>query len=329
MWKTFKLVGLALLVLLAGVLVWGWQSDRDAEQMKAKYGSASSRFIDIGNGLKIHTRDEGNPKGPVLLLVHGSNSSLHTWEPWVERLGGDYRIISIDLPGHGLTGANPTRDYHYASFVAVVDKLMTAIQVPKFAIAGNSMGGGVAWQYALKHPDRVTAIGLIDAAGAPRWEATTVPIGFRLARTPVIKDVMRYITPRSVVASSLKSSVSKKEIVTDAMIDRYWELLLFPGNRQATIDRFALRHNVEPASKLSLAAIRAPTLVMWGEEDGLIPVSSAQWFVSAIKDAKLVIYPGVGHIPMEEIPGQSAADMKAFLDAALVKPETSEASAGQ
>ncbi len=329
MWKAFKLVGLTLLVLLVGVGVWGWQSDRDAEQLKAKYGSATSRFVDIGNNLKIHTRDEGNPKGPVLLLVHGSNSSLHTWEPWVQRLGRDYRIITIDLPGHGLTGANPTRDYHYASFVAVVDKLMTAIQIQKFAIAGNSMGGGVAWQYALKHPDRVTAIGLINAAGAPRWEATTVPIGFRLARMPMIKDIMRFITPRSVVTASLKSSVSKKEIVTDAMIDRYWELLLFPGNRQATIDRFALRHNVEPASKLSLAAIRAPTLIMWGEEDGLIPVSSAQWFGSAIKDARIVVYRGVGHIPMEEIPDQSAADMKAFLDSTLIKAPANGAAASQ
>lgn len=319
MWKALKFIALALLALVVGVLIWGWQSDRDADAMKAKYTNAESKFVDIGGGLKIHTRDEGKPDGPVLLLVHGSNASLHTWEPWVKLLGNDYRVISIDLPGHGLTGANPTRDYHYASFVAVVDKLMTALNIPKFAIAGNSMGGGVAWQYALKHPDKVTAIGLVDAAGAPRWEATTVPIGFRLARMPVARDVMRYVTPRSVIASSLKSSVSKKEIVTDAMIDRYWDLLLFPGNRQATIDRFALRHNVEPASKLALAAIRTPMLIMWGAEDGLIPVSSAQWFESAIKDSKVVIYPGVGHIPMEEIPEQSAADMKAFLDGAVPK----------
>jgi pimeloyl-ACP methyl ester carboxylesterase len=329
MWKAFKLFGLALLVLVTGLIIWGWQSDRDAEQMKARYGNAASKFVDIGNGLKIHTRDEGNPDGPVLLLIHGSNSSLHTWEPWVKRLGSDYRIISIDLPGHGLTGPNPTRDYHYASFVAVVDKLMTALKISNFAIAGNSMGGGVAWQYALKHPNRVTAIGLIDAAGAPRWQATTVPIGFRIARMPIVRDIVKYITPRALIASSLKDSVSKKEVVTDTMIDRYWDLLLFPGNRQATIDRFALRHNVEPASKLSLAAIRVPTLVMWGEEDGLIPVSSAQWFASSIKDAQLVVYPAVGHIPMEEIPDQSAADMKAFLDSALLKTDPSAAAANQ
>ncbi len=315
--KILKWLAIAFVTLLAFALIFGWKSDLDAVDMKAKYSNASSQFVNLGGGLSVHARDEGNDDGPALVLIHGSNSSLQTWEPWVKRLGADYRIISIDLPGHGLTGANPTRDYHYAAFVDVVDRVMTQLKVQKFAIAGNSMGGAVAWHYALTHPDRVTAIGLIDAAGAPAWQAKTIPLGFRLARTPIIRDVMRSVTPRFVIASSLRSSVSKKEIVNDAMIDRYWELLLFPGNRQASIDRFALAHNVEPASKEKLAAIKVPTLIMWGAEDGLIPLSSAKWFAGAIPQAQSVIYPGVGHIPMEEVPDQSAKDMKVFLDKAL------------
>jgi pimeloyl-ACP methyl ester carboxylesterase len=314
MLKILKWLAILFAFLVAVILIFGWKSDLDATEMKAKYSNASSQFVNLGGGLSVHARDEGNADAPVLVLIHGSNSSLQTWEPWVKRLGADYRIISLDLPGHGLTGANPTRDYHYKAFVDVVDRVLTQLKVDKFAIAGNSMGGAVAWHYVLAHPDRVTAIGLIDAAGAPAWQAKTIPIGFRLARTPILRDIMRTVTPRFVVASSLKSSVSKKEIVDDAMIDRYWELLLFPGNRQASIDRFALAHNVEPASKEKLAAIKVPTLIMWGAEDGLIPVSSAKWFAQAIPQAKSVIYPGVGHIPMEEIPDQSAKDMKAFLD---------------
>jgi pimeloyl-ACP methyl ester carboxylesterase len=317
MLKILKWLAIAFVTLIALLIIIGWKSDLNATDMKAKYSNASSQFIDLGGGLSVHTRDEGNVDGPPLVLIHGSNSSLQTWEPWVKRLGADYRIISIDLPGHGLTGANPTRDYHYASFVDVVDRVMTQLKVQKFAIAGNSMGGAVSWHYALAHPDRVTAVGLIDAAGAPAWQAKTVPLGFRLARTPVVRDIMRSVTPRFVIENSLKSSVSRKEIVDDAMVDRYWELLLFPGNRQASIDRFALAHNVEPASKETLAAITVPTLIMWGAEDGLIPLSSAKWFAAAIPQAKSVIYPGVGHIPMEEVPDQSAKDMKAFLDTAL------------
>ncbi len=315
--KLLKWLAILIGALAAFIVIFGWKTDLDATDMKAKYSNQSSQFMNLGSGLSVHIRDEGNVDAPAVVLIHGSNSSLHTWEPWVKRLGSDYRIISIDLPGHGLTGANPTRDYHYASFVDVVDRVMTQLKVSKFAIAGNSMGGAVSWHYALAHPEHVTAIGLIDAAGAPAWQAKTTPLGFRLARTPVIRDLMRSITPRFVIASSLRSSVSKKEIVDDAMIDRYWELLLFPGNRQASIDRFALAHNVEPASKAKLAAIKVPTLIMWGDEDGLIPLSSAKWFAQAIPQAKMVTYPGVGHIPMEELPDQSAKDMKAFLDGAL------------
>jgi pimeloyl-ACP methyl ester carboxylesterase len=179
------------------------------------------------------------------------------------------------------------------------------------------MGGGVSWHYARAHPERVTALGLIDAAGAPRWEAKTVPIGFRLARMPIARDLMAKVTPRSMVETSLRQSVSVQSIVTDAMVDRYWELLLYPGNRQATLDRFALVHNVEPASKEALARITAPTLIMWGEEDGLIPVSSAKWFAGALPKAETVIYPGIGHVPMEELPDRSAADFDAFLQRAL------------
>ncbi len=308
------LLGLALVGVIA-ITLWGYAGDRDAATMRAKYANASSQFIDLGGGLKIHVRDEGKRDGAALVLVHGSNASLHTWEPWVARLGGKFRIISLDLPGHGLTGPNPSRDYHYAAFVGVLDKALNKLGVSSFALGGNSMGGGVAWHYALAHPDKVTALILVDAAGAPQWTSKSPPIGFRLARMPIVKNAMLYITPRSIVEKSLHQSISHQEIATPAMVDRYWELLLYPGNRQATLDRFALVHNVEPASKTALAAIKAPTLILWGDEDALIPVSAARWFAEAIPRAKSVIYKGVGHIPMEEVADQSARDVDAFLSA--------------
>jgi pimeloyl-ACP methyl ester carboxylesterase len=315
--KLLKWILILIVVGLAAAVAFGWQSDTDATAMKAKYTNSASQFVDIGGGLFIHTRDEGKRDGPALVLIHGSNASLQTWEPWVKRLGGKYRIISLDLPGHGLTGANPSRDYHYAAFVDVVDKVMTKLAVQRFAIAGNSMGGGVAWHYALAHPERVWAVGLVDAAGAPAWQAKQVPLGFKLARMPVARDLMLHITPRFVIDRSLHQSMSNQAIINDAMIDRYWELLLFPGNRQATLDRFALRHNIEPASQAALKSLKVPVLIQWGEEDGLIPVSSARWFATSIPGAKTIIYPHVGHIPMEEVPDQSATDMDAFLSKAM------------
>lgn len=311
--RIFKwLFGIIALLLIGGLAI-GYTPDTDETAMKAKYGGPASQFITLQPGLTVHVRDEGRRYGPVLVLIHGSNSSLHTWEPWVQRLGGQYRIVSLDLPGHGLTGRHPSGDYDYPIFVDVVDKVMVKLGIDRAVIGGNSMGGGVTWMYALAHPEKVQAMILVDAAGAPRWEARKAPIGFRIARMPILRDVAKIITPRSMVESSLQTSVSMKSVVTDAAVDRYWELLRYPGNREATIKRFSYTHNNHPATKEKLAAINIPTLILWGEEDNLIPVRSAEWFADVIPESRLIIYPKVGHVPMEEVADQSAADVAAFL----------------
>jgi pimeloyl-ACP methyl ester carboxylesterase len=313
--RFFKWLVVLVVVLAAALFFWGYAPDTDAAAMKAKYGGGASQFVELRPGLNVHYRDEGKRDGRVMVLVHGSNASLHTWAPWVALLGKDYRIISLDLPGHGLTGVHPGGVYDYPVFVDVVDKLMTKLGVAKAVIGGNSMGGGVSWMFALSHPEKTEAVLLVDAAGAPAWQSKKTPIGFRAMRTPVVKELARFIAPRSMFESSIKTSMSVQSKIDDALIDRYWELNRYPGNREATMKRFALPHNNRQASKEALATIKVPVMIMWGEEDNLIPVSSARWFASAIPGAKLVVYPKVGHIPMEEVPERSAADVKAWLDA--------------
>lgn len=313
--RFFKWLAAIVLLLVAALFLWGYAPDTNAAAMKTKYGGGASQFAELQPGLNVHYRDEGNRNGRAVVLIHGSNASLHTWEPWVERLGRNYRIISLDLPGHGLTGSHPGGVYDYPVFVDVVDKLLTKLGVTKAVIGGNSMGGGVSWMFALAHPEKTEAVLLIDAAGAPAWQSKKTPIGFRAMRTPVVKELARFIAPRSMFESSLKTSMSVQSKIDDALIDRYWELNRYPGNREASIKRFALPHNNRQASKEALAAIKAPVMVMWGAEDNLIPVSSARWFTEAIPDAKLVIYPKVGHVPMEEVPDESAAHVKFWLDA--------------
>ena len=313
--RFFKWLAAIVLVLVAALFIWGYAPDTDAAAMKAKYGGGASQFVELQPGLNIHYRDQGNRDGRVVVLIHGSNASLHTWEPWVERLSSDYRIISLDLPGHGLTGSHPGAVYDYPVFVDVVDKLMTKLGVSKAVIGGNSMGGGTAWMFALTHPEKTEAVLLVDAAGAPAWQSKKTPIGFRMMRMPVVKELARFIAPRSMFESSLKTSMSVQSKIDDKLVDRYWELNRYPGNREATMKRFSLQHNNRPATKDKLAAIKVPVMIMWGAEDNLIPVSSARWFAEAIPGAKLVVYPKVGHIPMEELPERSAADVKLWLDA--------------
>ena len=319
--RVLKWFGVILLVAVTALLFWGYAPDTDAAAMKAKYGGGASRFVQLEPGLNVHYRDQGKRDGRAVVLIHGSNASLHTWEPWVERLGKDYRIISLDLPGHGLSGSHPGGVYDYPVFVDVVDKLMAKLDVEKAVVGGNSMGGGTAWMFALAHPEKTEAVLLVDAAGAPAWQSKKTPIGFRMMRMPVVKEFARFIAPRSMFESSIQTSMSVQSKIDDKLIDRYWELNRYPGNREATMKRFSLPHNNWAASKEKLSAIKVPVMIMWGEQDNLIPVSSAKWFAEAIPGAKLVVYPKVGHIPMEEVPDESAVDVKAWLDG-LAKPSS-------
>ena len=312
-----KWIAAIVAILIIGGLAIGYTPDTDPAKMRAKYANAASQFIDIGGGITVHVRDEGNRNGRAIVLIHGSNASLQTWEPWVRRLGSAYRIISLDLPGHGMTGRNPAGIYDYPVFVDVVDKVMGKLGITRAVIGGNSMGGGVSWMFALAHPEKTDAVILVDAAGAPQWQAREVPIGFKIARMPVLRNLAQIITPRSMLESSLRTSVSKSGIINDAMIDRYWELLRYPGNREATLKRFALVHNNHPATPAQLAKIKVPVLILWGEEDNLIPVASARWFANALPGSHLIVYPGVGHIPMEEVPESSAVAVTEFLQVAL------------
>ena len=314
MLRFIKWLFILLLAALAALFFWGYAPDTNAAQMERKYGSAASRFAKLEPGLRVHYRDEGKQDGPVLVLIHGSNASLHTWEQWVGILGKDYRIISLDLPGHGLTGNNPAGVYDSASYVRVVDRLLTKLNVDKAVIGGNSMGGGVSWAYALKHPEKVEALLLVDASGQPYARSGKTPLGFRLMRMPVIKEAARFIAPRSIFESSVKTSMSVQSEIDDKLIDRYWELNRYPGNRNATMQRFSNSKSMVPGTKERLSTIKVPVLILWGAEDNLIPVTAAKWFAEAMPQAKLIIYPNVGHIPMEEIPQKSGNDVKIWLD---------------
>lgn len=317
--RAFKWIGGLLLVALIGLFTIGYTPDTDPSEMRAKYTNKASQFVDVGGGLTMHVRDEGKRDGPVLVLLHGSNASLHTWEPWVALLGAKYRIISLDQIGHGLTGPNPSGQYDGAAFVSTLDALMGKLGVSRFALAGNSMGGYVAWEYALAHPGKLTHLVLVDAGGPPDDPNKKLPIGFRIARTPGLSKIALVITPRSVFEKSVHQSVSNQAIVTPDVVDRYWELNRYPGNRAATGARFA-EYGKRDTNTARLGEIKVPTLILWGDEDKLIPVSGADWFAARIPGSAKIIYPGIGHMPMEEAAQHSAADLDAFLSKPFPSP---------
>ncbi len=291
--------------------------DTERAVMIAKYANAESRFVTIPNGAQVHVRDTGGDIGqPALVLIHGSNASLHTWEPMVERLRSDYRIITMDMPGHGLTGATPTHRYDIAEMVETVDQVTTSLGVETFVLGGNSMGGGISWRYALAHPARVQALLLIDAGGMPPRAGDRPPasnIGFRIMRSGFGRWLGMHITPRSLIERSLRGSVSNQTMIDDAMVDRYWELLRFPGNREATGMRFG-RPFVDDGAAEQARRIGVPTLILFGKEDRIINPSAAQSFAERIANSEVVLLDGVGHLPMEEAPDATVAAIRTFLD---------------
>lgn len=285
------------------------------ETLVAKYGTPPSRFLKLPSGARMHYRDQGNARGPVLVLLHGSTSSLHTWEPWVAHLGDAFRIVRFDLPGHGLTGPVQSEDYSPDGMVKFVEQARRALGLARFHLAGSSMGGHVAWRYALAHPDAVERLVLVAASGLnhllPEDQQPNVPLGMRILRTPFLNRIAEWTTPRRAVEQTTRAVFADPRLVTDAMVDRYRELLLYPGNRRATRLRAAAKVDLRAAERLN--EIHAPTLVLNGAADVLVPAATGRIFQQRIAGAERIEYPNVGHLPMEEVADQSAADVRAFL----------------
>lgn len=309
--RLLRILGVLLAVLAVAFLLVR-VPDTDPEAMWAKYGAAPSQKLALADGRTIHVRDEGPRDAPVIVLLHGSNADLHTWQPWVDRLSSEYRVIRFDQRGHGLTGPAPDNDYAIDVFVADVDAVADKLGLERFVLAGNSMGGGIAMAYAMQHADRLNGLVLVDAGGADIARKGGGNLLFTLAAIPGVNKLMGQITPRSLVEKSLSQSVANQAIVTPEAIDRYWELARYPGNRAATLTRFGQAR--VPFTAAQVSAVQVPTLVMWGEEDSLIPFEAAGWYMEHLPNAKLVAYKGIGHIPMEEHPDQSAADLRTFIE---------------
>lgn len=313
-----RILAVLALALLAAFLLLR-VPDTDPVAMRAKYGAPPSQFVTLPDGPTVHYRDEGPRDAPVIVLLHGSNADLHTWQPWVDRLKDRYRLIRYDQRGHGLTGPAADEDYRQDAFTTDLEVFRTKLNLNRFILVGQSMGGGIAARYAMLHPDQLAGLVLIDAAGAPRTGKPPQNLGFAVAATPGLNRLMLVITPRWVIKQSMSQAVRNQSVVTPEAVDRTWELLRYPGSRAATLAR--LSQSQPTFAPQQVEAIAIPTLVMWGEDDPLIPYAAAEWYRDHLLRAQLVAYPGIGHLPMEEAPDRSAADLARFVDSLAASRE--------
>ncbi len=295
---------------LAAFVALNWAPDRPLDELKTRWAPPPSQFVDI-DGMSVHLRDQGRRDDPEpILLLHGTSASLHTWEGWVKELAKQRRVISLDLPGFGLTGPFPNGDYRVEHYTGFLRSLLDHLQVSRVVLVGNSFGGQLAWRFALAHPERSARLVLVDAAGYPR-NAESVPIGFRLAGIPALAPVMSRLLPRSMIESSVRNVYGDPDKVDDELVERYYQLTLRAGNRQALRQRFTQAPGGELHERIG--ELQLPTLIIWGRRDRLIPPGNAERFAADIADSQLVLFDDLGHVPQEEEPQRTVAVLVAFL----------------
>jgi pimeloyl-ACP methyl ester carboxylesterase len=308
-----RLLGV-LLLLTAVAVALSRAPDRPVETLVARWAPAPSEFIEV-KGQIVHLRDEGpREDAEPLVLLHGTSASLHTWEGWVKALRPKKRVITLDLPGFGLTGPFTGQytpdDYRGDALARFVLDVLDARGVQRFGIGGNSLGGEVAWRVAYLASARVARLILVDASG-PAWVPESVPLGFIVARIPGLRTASQYLLPHGLVAQGLANVYGDPGKVTPELVDRYWELALREGNRRALGIRLTQLEQGEHIERLR--AIQVPTLVLWGGRDRLIPPAVAKEFTSRIAGSQLVVFRELGHVPMEEDPARTVAEVRAFL----------------
>ena len=301
-----------IVILLVFLLLFG-ERNIPKEKLKEKYCTSNSSFMSL-MGMQVHYRMEGNPLDTLpILLIHGTSSSLHTWDSLVSILTTkqniNKRIIRVDLPAFGLTGPSPENKYDYKYYNQFLDSFLNRLHINKCIIAGNSLGGGIAWHYALAQPKKVNKLILIDASGYP-LKNEKGSIGFKLASIPIINNLLLFITPKSLVKKSLEDVFYDKSFVTEDRVTRYHELLLCEGNRKAALSIFKNRQQSDPTE---IKNISTPTLIIWGDQDQVIAVENAYLFKKDIKNSQLLILSNIGHVPMEEAPDKISEAFVTFI----------------
>ena len=301
--RILRWTGALILLALAALALWLYAPDKPRAALEAAYPGEYRTVA----GLRLRLRDTGPKDAPAVILLHGFGSSLDTWEPWAKTLSAHHRVIRLDLPGFGLTGPDPTGDYSDARTIAVIAGLMDQLGLARSAFIGNSLGGRFAWQFAAQYPARVSRLVLIspDGFASPGFEYGKAP------QVPLVMEAMPWVGPRSLIRANLAPAWAHPEALPDAVLDRYRDMLLAPGVRRAILDRTRQTVLTDPAARLQ--SIAAPTLLLWGEQDNMIPVGNSADYLRLMPHATLVRLPGHGHVPFEEDPARALVPVERFL----------------
>lgn len=309
-------IGLGAAILAMAVALLGlWTPDLERAELAKRYGAPPAQTMAV-DGLTVYYKDSGPQDAPVLLFLHGFGSSLQTWDDWSAKLDPQYRVIRLDLPGFGLTGAHPAQDYSEATDLAILTHFVNKLGLNQFSVIGHSMGGKMAWSLAASQPDRVQALVLMAPDGFPEVK----DIGSKPYEVPAIMGLIQYFLPKYLVQKSMEPAFADPHMLNEALVNRYYDMLRAPGVRGAILDRSNQTIYTDPVPRLQ--KIRAPTLLLWGEQDQMIPSSNAQSYAGVLLNSSTIVVPKLGHLLQEEQPDTGLAALKQFLEIhqAPIKP---------
>lgn len=279
-------------------------TDIPVAELKAKYGQDST-YIEV-LGAQVRLKESG--RGEPLLLLHGFAASADTWDGWRAYLGKHYRVIAVDVPPFAITGPLPGRQMSPDELQNFMDALVEKLELKQFYLGGNSLGGYISWRYAVRHPEQVKKLVLVDSAGYPHAK----PVPVKLMEMPVLRNITAHLSPYFLVADSVRDVYGYKENVTDALIQRYHDMMRREKSRPAISDLMsALVFDGQGVND-----VKVPTLIMWGGRDRWIPPAHAALFHQAIPGSQLIMFDELGHIPMEEDPARTAVAVARFLQSA-------------
>jgi len=308
-----------LAIIGISIALWVYR-DVPIEVLETRYANRASRFINI-DGARIHFRDEG--KGPAVLLLHANFSNLIDWDPWVDALQDSYRVVRLDFTSHGLTGPDPSNDYSLERTLDLTSKFIDAMDLENISIAGASMGGTIAIRYTHLHPDRIKNLILLS----PESLDGNAKMPDSLDVVPDSAHLLAYIMPRALPGFILRSGFGDRDKLTDELIDRWYDLWMHEGQREAQLDR--LKQYKAGNTRQIIRTLRLRTLLLRGAEDKTIDFALGDEFLTGFENAaslRIVSYPGVGHWVVQEAGVESARDARQFLDEGR---QASQSTAGQ
>jgi pimeloyl-ACP methyl ester carboxylesterase len=309
MWlKAFKIITLVLTAFISLAAIYLWTPDKSKSELEKIYSSPKNAYVSA-LGVSIHYQDSGPSKNPIpILFLHGFGASLQTWDTWAQSLSDEYRVISVDLPGFGLTGVDPSGIYTDARSVEVLEAFLKALQIQKVVLVGNSMGGKFAWQFAARYPNQVSKLVLIspDGYASPGIEYGKKP------EVPAVADLYKYFFSKTFLSMNLEPAYADPKTLNDALVNRYYDLMLAPGVRGAILARMQQTILQDPVP--SLSSINIPTLLIWGEKDAFIPIANSNDYLKVMPNVKRVSLPNIGHLPQEEQPTVGLTALREFLE---------------